>query len=99
MEEINTPGLFRVRQQTCLRLKFQPHCPPLPTNADLIRILKGFSGKVYLEVIIGHSLFTIELKKYKFIEQLKKVGISRECDLAIARYDYTDQTMVLFKLH
>ena len=97
--DLKTPAAFKLRQATCKRLQFSPNCPPFPKNSDLIYILKSYSGKVFLEVVIGHSLFTIELKKYKFIQQLQKVGVSRACDLAIARHDYEKRVLVLYKLN
>lgn len=96
--KIETPKHFKSAQENCVRLQFTSSCPEFPTNADLINVINTFSGKVYLEVIIAHNLFEIELVKYKFIKQLKKVGSACKCDLSIARYDYKERILVLNNL-
>lgn len=96
--KIQTPKDFKSAQENCVRLQFTSSCPDFPTNADLITVINRFSGKVYLEVIIKHNLFVIELVKYKFIQQLNRVGSDLKCDLSVARYNYKERILVLNNL-
>lgn len=95
---ITNPDDFKKQQSMWWENRFQRNPPEPPTNSDMIHVLKYWNGAVHLEVILGKNLIVIDLKKYKFINELRKCGTLDKCDLSIAQIDNQNNILTLNQL-
>lgn len=93
MAPMKTAHQFKLAQDMSLSGEFKS--PKFPNYGDFVRVLRGWKGKVCIDIKTHSKSFYVQVTKYDFIEQIRQnTRPESPCEFYLQLIDVSDQVLI-----